>query len=49
MAELEEKIDSVNVAISKINQEKDTLNNKLIAIQETGASVEYHHKGIQGA
>lgn len=34
MAELVEKIDSLNEAISKINQENDTLNNKLIVLQE---------------
>ena len=33
MAELVKKIDSVNVAIGKINQENDTLNNKLKALQ----------------
>ena len=32
MAELVKKIDSVNVAIGKINQENDTLNNKLIVL-----------------
>ena len=34
MAELVKKTDFVNVAIGKINQENDTLNNKLITLQE---------------
>ena len=34
MAEITEKIDSVNEAIGKINQESNTLNNKLIVLQE---------------
>ena len=34
MAEVAEKIDFVNEAISKINQGNDTLNNKLIVLQE---------------